>query len=196
MMGQITFYVVLAYLVGSIPTAYLLSQLLRGVDIRRVGDGNIGALNTYRHISRWAGVLVALLDMAKGSTVALLAKHAGLPVRWVLVIGLVAVLGHDYMLFLGFRGGQGMATIAGVLLVVLPVPTLAGIGIALFLKYIVKLSFDMSGAIGMGAIPLLAWITEEPLVLVLYPIILLPTVGIRKLMYIYGASRGPYLGSG
>ena len=84
------------------------------MDIRRVGDGNIGALNTYRHISRWAGVLVALLDIAKGSAVTLLARHAGLPSRWVLIIGAVAVLGHDFMLYLGFHGGQGLATIIGV----------------------------------------------------------------------------------
>jgi glycerol-3-phosphate acyltransferase PlsY len=189
MAGQIATYVVLAYLVGSIPTAYLFGRLLKGVDIRHIGDGNIGALNTYRNISRWAGVLVALLDVAKGSAVTLLAKHAGLPLRWVLAIGAVAVLGHDFMLYLGFRGGQGMATIVGVLLVVLPVPTLAGISTALFLKYIVKLGIDVSGAIGMGIIPLLAWITQKPLELVLYPIILLPTVGIRKLMYIYYDQR-------
>jgi glycerol-3-phosphate acyltransferase PlsY len=196
MTAQITLYIALAYLVGSIPTAYLLSRLMRGVDIRRVGDGNIGALNAYRHIGRWAGILVALLDIAKGSAVTLLARHAGLPIRWVLVIGAMAVLGHDFMLYLGFHGGQGMATITGVLLVVLPVPTLAGIGIALFLKYLAKRSFDMSGAIGMGAIPLLAWITQEPLELVIYPVILLPTVGIRKLMYIYADRRDPSLRSG
>jgi glycerol-3-phosphate acyltransferase PlsY len=196
MTGQIALYVVLAYLVGSIPTAYLLGRFLKGVDIRRIGDGNIGALNTYRHISHWAGILVALLDIAKGSAVTLLARHAGLPLRWVLVIGTAAVLGHDFMLYLGFRGGQGMATITGVLLVVLPVPTLAGIGIALFVKYGVKLSFDVSGAIGMGAIPLLAWNTKEPVELVVYPIILLPTVGVRKLMYIYAERKDPSLRSG
>jgi glycerol-3-phosphate acyltransferase PlsY len=196
MTARIALYITLAYLVGSIPTAYLLSRLLRGVDIRRIGDGNVGALNTYRHISRWAGVLVALLDIAKGSAVTLLARHTGLPIRWVLVVGAVAVLGHDFMLYLGFHGGQGMATIAGVLLVVLPVPTLAGIGIALFLKYVAKQSFDMSGAIGMGTIPLLAWIAQKPLELVLYPVLLLPTVGIRKLMYIYSDRRDPSLRSG
>jgi glycerol-3-phosphate acyltransferase PlsY len=193
MMGQITFFLMLAYLVGSIPTAYLVGRLLRGVDIRRIGDGNIGALNTYRNISRWAGILVALLDIAKGSAVTLLAGHAGQPFHWVLVIGAVAVLGHDFMLYLGFRGGQGMATIAGVLLVVLPVPTLAGISLALFLKYVIRLGFNVSGAIGMGIIPVLAWITREPLVLVLYPIILLPTVGIRKLMHIYAEKKDPSL---
>jgi len=166
------------------------------VDIRRLGDGNIGARNTYRNVSHWAGVLVALFDIAKGSAVTLLAKNAGLPIRWVLAIGAVAVLGHDFMLYLGFRGGQGMATITGVLLVVLPVPTIAGVGLALFLKYVVKLGFDVSGAIGLGSIPLLAWVTREPIELVLYPVILLPTVGIRKLMFIYAERRDPSLHSG
>ena len=196
MIGQIALYLVLAYLVGSIPTAYILGKVWTGVDIRHVGDGNIGALNTYRNISHWAGVLVALFDMAKGSAVTLLATRADLPFRWVLATGAAAVLGHDFMLYLGLRGGQGMATIAGVLLVLLPVPTLAGISLALFLKYVVRLGFNASGAIGAGIIPLLAWITQHPIELVLYPIILLPTVGIRKLMYIHARHKDPSLRSG
>lgn len=181
MVLQICLCMILVYLLGSLPTAYLVGHLVKGVDIRQIGDRNVGARNTFREVGALAGVAVALIDVAKGSAAVLIARRIGLQGVWVLVAGAVAVLGHDFMLFLRFRGGQGMATTVGVLLVVLPWQTLMGlcaVGIAFFLA---RLSSDVSFAIGLGSIPLLAWITRLPLELVLYPIALLPIVGMRKL---------------
>jgi glycerol-3-phosphate acyltransferase PlsY len=160
----------------------MVGRLLRGVDIRRIGNGNVGARNTARHISAVAGVSVALLDIAKGSVAVLTAQLAQLPRWWVLFIGLIVVLGHDFPIFLAFRGGQGMATTVGVLLVVLPMPTMVGVALGLSLRFLLHIHWDLSGVIGLGAIPLLAWLTRQPVELVLYAAALLPVIGIRRLM--------------
>jgi glycerol-3-phosphate acyltransferase PlsY len=180
-----------AYLVGSFPSAYVVSRLMRGLDIRRIGDGNIGAHNTYCEIGPGAGILVAMLDIIKGSAAVALARQVGLSKWWELAAGGAAVLGHDFMLFLGFEGGQGMAASIGALLVVLPGPTLIGLCIAgltwLFLR--LKHRFNWSMAVGLGSIPLLAWLTGEPGEKVWYPVALLPLIGVRKLMSIRSTRR-------
>jgi len=185
MARRIAFHAVLAYLLGSIPFAYVVGYLVKGVDIRRIGDGNVGARNTARHISPLAGVCVALLDIAKGSVATLLAQATGLPRWWVLFIGLIAVLGHDFMIFLGFQGGQGMAATVGVLVVLLPMPTAIGVAIGLSMWRLLHINWDLSAAVGLGAIPLLAWIARLPVELVLYPAVLLSIVGVMKLVHTY-----------
>jgi glycerol-3-phosphate acyltransferase PlsY len=181
MAGRIALYAVLAYLLGSFPSAYVVGYLVSGIDIRHTGNGNVGARNTAHYVGPQAGVCVALLDIAKGSIAVWLAQGAGLSRWWVLIIGAIAVLGHDFMLFLGFQGGQGMATTVGVLLVLLPVQTTVGVVAALTMRFILHIHFDLSAAIGLGAIPLLAWLTRQPIELVLYPVALLPVIGLRKL---------------
>ncbi len=88
-----------------------------------------------------------------------------------------------------------MATSIGVLLIILPLQTLIGVCIASFLKLILRAHFDVSFAVGLGAIPVLAWVTNEPTAHVLYPIALLPIIGIRKLMCVYSAQRESVRGS-
>jgi acyl phosphate:glycerol-3-phosphate acyltransferase len=108
---------VLAYLIGSLPTAWLVGRL-KGVDVRRVGSGNMGATNVYRTLGLWPAVLVLAVDAAKGAVAALvLPRGLGLPnpALWGLALGLMAMLGHSRPVFLGFRsGGKGVATAAGV----------------------------------------------------------------------------------
>ena len=109
---------VLCYVVGSIPTAYLLGKLVKGVDIRTVGSGNVGATNALRTIGVWAGIVVFLLDALKGVVAVrvlpqwLLGKVS---LATALACGLMAVIGHDFPCVLRFRGGKGVATTIGVL---------------------------------------------------------------------------------
>jgi glycerol-3-phosphate acyltransferase PlsY len=120
----------LAYLSGSIPTAYLAGRLLRGVDLRTIGSGNLGATNVYRSLGAGAAVVVLLLDALKGALPALL-----LPARfdasvtasdsavlwWGLACGVAAILGHARPIFLLWRGGgKGVATAAGVFAALAP----------------------------------------------------------------------------
>jgi glycerol-3-phosphate acyltransferase PlsY len=109
---------VLAYLIGSIPVAYIFSRMLKGVDIREYGSGNMGATNAFRVLGKGPGVIVLILDIIKGIIpVTLLANAFGLGDALSLVIIAVAVVaGHNWPVFLNFKGGKGMATSLGVLI--------------------------------------------------------------------------------
>ncbi len=112
------------YLVGSIPTAYLAGRLLRGIDIREVGDGNMGAQNAFRQLGPAIGISVGLIDAAKGALPIVLGHAAGIPQIGTFVAGGAAVVGHNWPILLGFRGGRGEATTIGILLTVAPIPLL------------------------------------------------------------------------
>jgi len=119
------------YLSGSIPYAMIVSRL-RGVDIRAVGSKNPGAHNVMVHVGRWWGRLVAILDLLKGTLPALAARLAGLNDWDVVWVGVAAMLGHITSPFLGFRGGKGLATAFGLMLVLAPIEMVIGsvIGLA------------------------------------------------------------------
>lgn len=168
-----------AYLLGSIPTAYLVARQVAGVDIRTVGDGNPGARNVWLHLGwRW-GVLVAVLDMLKGYAAVRWAQAMGFAEPYAFLAGVAAVLGHDTSPFLRFRGGQGMATTLGVMLALLPWETLLGI-VVFLLVYRLTHRWDESLLAGMIWLPLLPLLLGRDLRYVIYPVVLLPTVGIKK----------------
>ncbi|MBI4409563.1 MAG: glycerol-3-phosphate 1-O-acyltransferase PlsY [Gemmatimonadetes bacterium] len=121
----------LAYLVGATPTSYLAGQLARGIDLRRHGSGNLGATNVFRVLGWRVAIPVLVLDIAKGwAPTFLLPRWDTSPaVEWAAAYGGAAVLGHVYSLYVGLRGGKGVATSAGVLLALAPVATLAGLAV-------------------------------------------------------------------
>lgn len=108
----------LAYLIGSIPVAYIFGRVLKNLDIREHGSGNMGATNAFRVLGRGPGIAVLILDTIKGIIpVTLVANAFGLTDALSLVIiAVAAVAGHNWTIFLGFRGGKGMATTLGVLI--------------------------------------------------------------------------------
>jgi glycerol-3-phosphate acyltransferase PlsY len=116
--------VILAYFVGSIPTAYIAGRLLKGRDIRQMGDGNMGAQNAFRQLGARVGITVGVIDAAKGGLAVLIAQTANLPLVLVMVTGAVAIVGHNWPLFLRFRGGRGESTAIGVLTALVTVPML------------------------------------------------------------------------
>lgn len=124
-----------AYLLGAVPFAFLVARA-RGVDIRTVGSGNVGATNVFREVGRGWGVLTFALDAAKGALPAglglpLIAALGGpeLAPAWNLGFGAAAVAGHTWPVFLGFKGGKGVATSAGMLLAAAPAAVLAGLAV-------------------------------------------------------------------
>jgi len=119
--------ILLGYFAGSIPFGVLLTRWLRGVDVRQQGSGNIGATNVTRVAGKKLGAVVLLLDALKGALPVVLALRLlpGLPFLHALV-GMAAVLGHVYPVWLKLRGGKGVATALGVLLVLVPLAALAG----------------------------------------------------------------------
>ena len=132
----------LAYFLGAIPTAYLVGRGVRGIDLRRHGSGNLGATNVFRTLGpRW-GVTVLIADMAKGALPVLLmtwllagrAPGTPLPLHIPpdvlrIAAGFAAAVGHTLSPFVGFHGGKGVATTAGAYFVLVPYPTLVGLGV-------------------------------------------------------------------
>lgn len=121
--------VVASYLVGSIPFSYLAGKILRGIDLRQHGSGNLGASNTFRILGPVPGAIVLLCDIAKGFLPVFvsgrMAGAAGMPVHWfTLAAAFAAVMGHMFSIYLRFTGGKGIATSAGAFLAITPYATL------------------------------------------------------------------------
>lgn len=170
-----------AYLLGSIPSAYVVARFVAGVDIRRVGDGNMGAKNTFESVGRLAGVVVGVADIGKGALAVAMARYFDLSENLVLWAGFLVVLGHDFPLFLRFRGGQGMAAMVGVFGVLFPYEmgiVLLVLAIALALTH----NWDLSCGIAFGMLPVLLILFGHPTRQVLYPVLMLPTIGAKKLL--------------
>jgi glycerol-3-phosphate acyltransferase PlsY len=142
--------VAVAYLVGSIPFAFLLSRR-RGIDLRQVGSGNVGAANVLRSSGVSAAVLAMLLDACKGAFAVIVAQRiAGGPTAPV-AAGLASVVGHIYPMWLRFHGGKGVATAAGVFGVL--TPSALGVACAVFVLVVWATRFISAGSIA-GAITL------------------------------------------
>ena len=173
--------ILLAYLLGAIPTAYLAGQMFRHVDIRQVGDLNAGAANAYRHLGPKTGIMVGLVDAGKGALAVLVAQAWNMPLYVILLAGAAAVIGHNWPVFIGFRGGRGVSTTIGVFLVVLTKPMLVVAGpaiIALFMKKNVTLAC----AILFISLPLVCWWLGSSALMVSYSIALPVLIGFTHLI--------------
>lgn len=131
---------VISYLIGSIPTALWAGRIVRGIDIREYGSGNVGTTNTFRVLGWKAGVVVAAVDLWKGWFCAnMVAKivphHPEYHVLVSMVAGLVAVIGHMYPLYSNFKGGKGALTAGGVMLGVVPISALFAISVFLIVLF-------------------------------------------------------------
>jgi len=118
--------VLLAYFMGAIPTGLIVARL-RGIDIRTVGSGNIGATNVLRSVGPWPALAVMLIDPLKGVAAVTVPTLLGLDPWWVVASAMAAVLGNGFNVFLRFRGGKGVATTLGVFVVIDPWITLTGV---------------------------------------------------------------------
>jgi glycerol-3-phosphate acyltransferase PlsY len=151
-----------AYLLGSIPFGLVLGKLFGRADVRKAGSGNIGATNVTRVAGPLAGILTLLLDAAKGAlAIVLAARLSDQSSTWMMIAGLCALVGHCFPIWLGFRGGKGVATAAGVFLVLCP-PAFLGATI-LFLLVIAYWRFVSLGSIvAAAAMPLLIYFLWAP----------------------------------
>jgi glycerol-3-phosphate acyltransferase PlsY len=147
-MRQEYLLLIAAYLLGSVPTGLLLAKAA-GVDIRTTGSGNIGATNVYRTLGRSVGVLTLVGDCLKGLLPVLLARYLQFPDLWIALVGLAAFLGHVYTVFLGFKGGKGVATALGVFLGIAPLAV--GLVLAIFIAIVWKTRFVSLGSICAAA---------------------------------------------
>jgi glycerol-3-phosphate acyltransferase PlsY len=144
--------VVIAYLLGSIPFAYLAGRM-RGIDIRTVGSKNVGATNVFRTLGKGIGVAVMVLDIAKG-LIAVLIAHAETGSPWPLIAAAAAILGHVFPVWLRFKGGKGVAVAGGAMIGLVPVPALIVVVIWLVIVAITRY-VSVGSILAAVALPLL-----------------------------------------
>ena len=149
-----------AYVLGSIPTAYLFVRWLKGQDIRDFGSHNVGALNAYRQAGSWAGTAVLLVDMAKGVLAVLVPRLLGVG-DWVLFITTpVVIAGHNWPVFLNFKGGKGAAAIFGISLVIVPWLTVITAGPSILVMLLLR-NVVLGAALGFALLNTLLWLTGQ-----------------------------------
>ena len=152
-----------SYLLGSIPTAYLMVKRLKGSDIRAIGSGNVGATNVTRAAGFKAGALVFLLDAAKGWLAATWIAGQWSPLSSIapLACGAAAIIGHIAPVFLRFRGGKGVATTIGVLIGAIPL--VAGVCLVIWVACFFAWRYvSLASLIALSAVPLAQWALRQP----------------------------------
>lgn len=166
---NIAVLIVLAYLVGSIPTAVWVSKRLFGIDIREHGSGNAGATNTFRILGPKAGTAVMLVDMMKGFVavkLAIFSPYGALSseqsVNLQVFLGLFAVVGHIFPIWAEFKGGKGIATLFGMILSIQPLVAVSMVGVFMLMLYITRY-VSLSSITASIAFPLMIFfIFKEP----------------------------------
>jgi len=179
--------IVVGYLLGSIPSAYIAARLAKGQDIRQIGSGNVGGLNIYREIGAKAAVAVAIVDIGKGAAAVAVAYWLlSLDQPWVLAAGLAAVIGHMWMVWLKFSGGKAVGTTVGVLATMMPLlggywpellVFLALIALPLFITH----NIALSTFIALACLPIIMWLGRPPGYFIIWSVVLGLLIGMRYL---------------
>lgn len=152
--------VVLAYLLGSVSSAVVVSKRFYGIDIREYGSGNAGATNTFRILGKNAGIIVMVADMLKGFLAVKLSVLSSYTwtsepfVNLQVMLGIAAVLGHIFPIWAGFRGGKGIATLFGMILGIHPLVALSLVGVFVLMLFVTRY-VSLSSIIASIAFPLL-----------------------------------------
>ena len=160
--------IVIAYLLGSIPTALIISKRFFGIDIRDYGSGNMGATNTFRVLGSKYGTMVMVFDMLKGITAVMLYNflpyyfHNELErTNFMIGLGLASVIGHIFPIFAGFRGGKGVATLFGMLLALQPVVAVSCVAVFMLVLFFTRY-VSLSSILAAISLPIsVLWIWNE-----------------------------------
>ena len=168
--------VILAYFLGAIPTAYIAGRMVKGIDIRQVGDTNMGAQNAFHQLGAKVGVAVGVIDAGKGALAVLIAQAADIPQEAVLITGVAAIIGHNWPVFLGFRGGRGESTTIGMLLILVTQPMLILGGVSIVTLFITR-NVILASAVLFAPLSLVSWWLGAPGMLVSYGVALPCLVG-------------------
>ncbi|MGD9117152.1 MAG: glycerol-3-phosphate acyltransferase [Dehalococcoidia bacterium] len=175
------------YLMGAIPTAYLVAQWRRRVDIRQYGSGNVGGANLVKIGARGMAVGVVIFDIAKAMPAVWVAQLVGLDITQQVIIGIAAVVGHNWPVFLRFSGGRGIATIMGAALIVplvndlmIPWSFIAFLAIMIINLFTVR-NIPIGIGIAVAAMPIVSAAVGEPLALTLGFVAMFVIMVIRRL---------------
>ncbi|MDI6815304.1 MAG: glycerol-3-phosphate acyltransferase [Dehalococcoidales bacterium] len=169
-----------AYLLGSVPVSYLAARFSRGIDLRQYGTGQVGAGNLWRMTSWRLALPVGIFDFSKGMIMVWAAQLIGLGIAQQVTVGLAAIMGHNWSIFLRFNGGRGIGTSLGVIFVLMPwglavFCAIAAIGMVIFR------SSPVPVLAGIAALPLVSWGLELPLAITLGFLAMLLIIVIKRL---------------
>ena len=145
-----------SYLIGALPTAYIAARMLKGQDIRKLGDRNVGAANVYRNIGTFAGIAVGAVDIAKGSVAVLLARALVDSTVTEMICGVAVIAGHSWPVHFRFKGGRGAATAMGVMMAMIPALAIPLALVSLAILYLTKNAMKAL-AFFLISVPILAW---------------------------------------
>jgi glycerol-3-phosphate acyltransferase PlsY len=169
--------IVLGYLLGSIPTAYLATRIATGRDIRRLGGGNVGGLNVFREVGIVPAVVVGIVDLGKGVAAVALAQWVlQVPPPLVLAAAVASVVGHNWMVWLKFSGGKGMGVSIGSLAILLPLYGYPW-GLAIFfgmvlIPFIITRNVALSMGFGLLSLPFIGWLGMHSNEFVIFSVVL------------------------
>lgn len=154
----------IGYLLGSIPTAYLFTKWKTGKDIRKLGGGNVGGFNTFKEVGLWLAIAVIIVDIGKGAlTIAVTHYLLDMEQQFVLLAAIGTVVGHNWMPWLKFSGGRGMGATVGILVMIMPiygyVEELAIVGGIIIVPLIITRNIALSMGLGLVALPFLGWLS-------------------------------------
>jgi glycerol-3-phosphate acyltransferase PlsY len=157
---------VVSYFIGSVPTGYLVARLVKGVDIRKVGSGSIGATNVRRVMGQGWAVFVSVADMLKGALALLVTATSAGTAPWLLsLVGFAVVMGHNYPIWLKFRGGKGVATTYGVVFFLWPYESFAIALLSGAIWYAVMTTtryVSLASMTSLLALPVFFWMLDAP----------------------------------
>jgi len=161
-------FILLAYCIGSIPTAVWVSRYFFGIDIRDYGSGNAGATNVYRTLgSKW-GTIVMIIDMLKGvvaTSLYLFIPYYAVPglerTNFMIALGIASVIGHVFPIWANFKGGKGVATLFGMALAIQPVVALASVGVFILVLYLTRFVSLSSILAGVAFMVFILFIFDE-----------------------------------
>jgi len=170
--------IIISYLFGSIPTAYIFGRIIKGADIRKFGSGNVGATNALRLLGKGWGVAVLVLDILKGFLPVLLlpgiiGTKANIPLEiFCIIVGVSCICGHNWTIFLNFKGGKGVATTLGVLLglsiKIAGLKVILGIAILVWLAaFLISRTISLASILAALSFPLLTVLFKQSLSLIL-----------------------------
>ncbi len=169
---------VIAYLLGSIPSGFLVGKMMGIEDIRDHGSGNTGATNTFRVLGAKAGIITFLLDAFKGSLAVLIGRYVGHDTLYEVLAAACVILGHSYTLFLNFKGGKGVATAAGAMLV-LSWPVLV-INISLWAVIVILTKYvSLASILAIGTAPITSLLLHNDIKIVIFVSVLAILIVIR-----------------
>lgn len=170
--------VVTAYLIGSLPTGFLMTRIFKGVDIRGAGSKNVGATNVYRVAGKLPGLLTLIVDIGKGILVVTVITSVYYSflgevdyIFFKCLLGLIAICGHIWSVFLKFKGGKGVATTIGVAGILAPIPL--ALSLAVWLIVFIPTNYVSLGSLLFGlSLPIFSLVFNEPFYVVIFCVII------------------------